>query len=104
MEQAIAAIWEELLGASRIGRDDNFFELGGHSLLAVQLLSRISEQFGVDIGLATIFQTPDLRQLSEITAQHIIEQCEAEELARIEREMAELSPEQMQAWLDAQPK
>ncbi len=104
MERAIAAIWQELLGVSHIGRDDNFFELGGHSLIAVQLLSRISEQFGVDIGLATIFQTPDLRQLADITAQHIVEQCETEELERIEREMAEMSPEQMQAWLDAQPK
>jgi len=103
MEQAIAAIWQELLGVSRIGRDDNFFALGGHSLLAVQLLSRISELFAIDIGLATIFQSPDLCQLAAITAQHIIEQCEANEVQRIEREMAQLSPEQMQAWLDAQP-
>ncbi|MBB5360924.1 amino acid adenylation domain-containing protein, partial [Rhodanobacter sp. ANJX3] len=33
-ESAIAAVWEELLGVTRVGRRDHFFELGGHSLLA----------------------------------------------------------------------
>ena len=36
-EETIAALWRELLGHDRIGRQENFFDLGGHSLLAVRV-------------------------------------------------------------------
>ena len=47
-EEAVAAIWAELLGAERVGRRDHFFELGGHSLLAVRVVSRVRQALGVE--------------------------------------------------------
>ena len=41
IEQALAAIWAELLHVERVGRNDHFFELGGHSLLAIELIERV---------------------------------------------------------------
>ena len=38
-EQALAALWAEVLGVDRVGRHDHFFELGGHSLLALRVVA-----------------------------------------------------------------
>ena len=40
-ETLLAAIWQELLGVERVGRDDDFFALGGHSMLAMGLMARM---------------------------------------------------------------
>ncbi|MDL2403988.1 condensation domain-containing protein, partial [Rhizobium mayense] len=65
IETTLAQIWTELLGLERVGRHDHFFELGGHSLLAVQLLSRLSQAFGVVLPLTTLFAKPVLSDLAE---------------------------------------
>jgi len=39
-EQALAAIWAEVLGLPAVGRHDNFFALGGDSILSLQIVSR----------------------------------------------------------------
>jgi acyl carrier protein len=66
VEEALAAIWAELLGLERIGRHDNFFELGGHSLMAVRVMSRLQAEFGVGVPLGSFFVTPTLTSLSDI--------------------------------------
>src|SRR5690606_515597 len=39
-EEALAAIWRELLGVAEVGAHDDFFALGGHSLLVTRLIAR----------------------------------------------------------------
>jgi len=63
-EEMLAAIWGELLGVERAGARDSFFELGGHSLLATQLVSRLRQSMGVEVGLRAIFETPVLAALA----------------------------------------
>ena len=62
-EEALAAIWGEVLGR-QVGIYDNFFELGGHSLLAVRLVAQIEQRFGKNLPLATLFQNPTIEQLA----------------------------------------
>ncbi|KGV84096.1 D-alanine--poly(phosphoribitol) ligase, subunit 1 [Burkholderia pseudomallei MSHR4375] len=64
-EEALAAIWRDLLHVERVSRHDNFFELGGHSLLAVQLVSRLRQALSVEVALGTVFDAPVLSALSE---------------------------------------
>lgn len=63
-EQALAAIWGDLLGIAQVGRDDSFFDLGGHSLLVARLLVRIEQHWGRRIGIAEVFRAPQLRALA----------------------------------------
>ncbi|MGJ4938921.1 amino acid adenylation domain-containing protein, partial [Bradyrhizobium sp. HKCCYLRH3083] len=63
-EQALAAIWAELLGHDEIGIDDNFFALGGHSLLATRLVSRLRSQFGRELPLRRLFEQPTIARLA----------------------------------------
>jgi amino acid adenylation domain-containing protein/natural product biosynthesis luciferase-like monooxygenase protein len=60
LEQALTAIWRDVLKIERVGIHDNFFELGGHSLLAAQLIERIAREVGVRPSLKDVFemQTP----------------------------------------------
>ena len=54
LEQALTAIWEELL-QTRVGARDNFFDLGGDSLRGVQLLDKVLVDFGVEIPIEALF-------------------------------------------------
>ena len=67
-ETALARIWSELLKVETIGVDDEFFALGGHSLLAIRALSRIRDQFGVDIPLQAMFAQPTVAGLAQALA------------------------------------
>jgi thioesterase domain-containing protein/acyl carrier protein len=65
VEQALAGIWQRLLGVEAVGLDDNFFEVGGHSLLAVKLFGEIEQTFGRKLPLSTLFRAPTLGRLAE---------------------------------------
>src|SRR5689334_15366733 len=56
VEEIISGIWSDVLRRDVIGVDENFFELGGHSLMATQVMSRLRETFGVEIGLRVLFE------------------------------------------------
>jgi len=65
VEQRLAGILSQLLSVKTVGVNDNFFFLGGHSLLGTQLLTRISQSFGVELSLLSLFDHPTLAAMSE---------------------------------------
>ncbi|MEW6737765.1 MAG: condensation domain-containing protein, partial [Acidobacteriota bacterium] len=65
IEQRLVAVWSQVLGIEQIGIEDNFFELGGHSLLATQLVSRIRNDFKVELPLSHLFEAPTVRDLAK---------------------------------------
>ncbi|HEX7814032.1 amino acid adenylation domain-containing protein [Dyella sp.] len=68
IEASLAQLWCQLLDLARVGRHDHFFELGGHSLIAIRLLGKVSQQFGVSLPLASLFNHPTLAALAEAIA------------------------------------
>jgi amino acid adenylation domain-containing protein/non-ribosomal peptide synthase protein (TIGR01720 family) len=64
-EESIARIWRDLLGVERVGIDDDFFKLGGHSLKALAMLNRLRKEIGIDLDIATFFEKPTIRLVSE---------------------------------------
>ncbi len=65
-ETALAAIWSELLGIARIGRDDAFLALGGDSLKTIQLAPRIRERLGRRVAVPDLFRAPTLRAMAAL--------------------------------------
>ena len=68
VEIALAAIWRELLGVERVGRNDNFFELGGSSLLIVHVIQRMRRE-GLHVGIRDLFTSKTLATLARSTTQ-----------------------------------
>lgn len=66
LEKRLAALWQEVLKVSEVHADDNFFGLGGQSIKAVQLLSRIRQDFGADIGIGQLYHNPTVRELASL--------------------------------------
>ncbi|MEU4822766.1 amino acid adenylation domain-containing protein [Actinomadura sp. NPDC023710] len=56
IERRLAGLWAEVLRTDRFGVFDNFFALSGNSILAVRLLTRVQDVFGVDLGIAELFE------------------------------------------------
>jgi acyl carrier protein len=65
VEQAIAELWQQLLGVEQVGIHDNFFtDLGGHSLLATQVISRLRNIFQVELSQQHFFETSTVAELA----------------------------------------
>jgi acyl carrier protein len=65
VEEILAEMWSELLGAELIGINQSFFDLGGHSLLAMKLAGLVREIFQVNIDIGAFFKHPTIEALAQ---------------------------------------
>jgi natural product biosynthesis luciferase-like monooxygenase protein/amino acid adenylation domain-containing protein len=70
IETQLAAIWCAVLRLDRIGIHDDFFTLGGHSLLVTQIISRVRDQWQIQLPFHSLFETPTIAGLAETIAQY----------------------------------
>ncbi|HKV36211.1 MAG TPA: amino acid adenylation domain-containing protein [Pyrinomonadaceae bacterium] len=102
LEEIIAAIWSEIIGVKRIGVHDSFFELGGHSLLAMQVISRIREEFEVDIPVRSLFDGMTVENLAATVLEREPEAGRSEKIARTLKAVAEMPEEELLKLISAQ--
>jgi amino acid adenylation domain-containing protein len=65
-EKKLAQIFADVLKTPRVSARADFFELGGHSLLAAQVMSRVRDAFGVEVGVRAIFEQPTVEGLARV--------------------------------------
>lgn len=87
-EQVTAELWSELLPVAEIGGDDNFFELGGTSIEAIEFMTRLGEQFGVNLPLELIFNRPVLSEIAAELEAALVAQISALTDAEVEAELS----------------
>ena len=66
VEMAIARVWQDILGTTRIGIHDDFFELGGHSLKAIRSISLLHREAGIPLTLMDLFRYPTVESLAKV--------------------------------------
>jgi acyl transferase domain-containing protein/acyl carrier protein len=94
VEARIAKIWQLLLGINEIGINDSLFDLGGDSLLAIQVISRIREEFGIDLPLRLVFDSPTVAELAISVVHKKAEEADDQMLARLLEEVEQLSEDE----------
>ncbi|MEO8494264.1 MAG: amino acid adenylation domain-containing protein [Planctomycetota bacterium] len=62
-EQALAEIWESVLGLDQVGVHDNFFDLGGASIQSLEIAAHASER-GIEMTPAMMFKHPTIAELA----------------------------------------
>ncbi|MFI0487357.1 amino acid adenylation domain-containing protein [Actinomadura sp. 9N215] len=63
-EKTLARIWSDVLKIEQPGAHDDFFELGGNSLHAFRISAQAHAEFGIELPIAAVFETPTLAGLA----------------------------------------
>jgi nonribosomal peptide synthetase DhbF len=68
-QEALCAIFAEVLARPRCGIDDNFFTLGGESIDAMLIAARVGPAVGREISLDDLFDAPTVAELDQLLDQ-----------------------------------
>ncbi|HEX8735989.1 MAG TPA: amino acid adenylation domain-containing protein [Pyrinomonadaceae bacterium] len=99
VERFLADCWCNLLQLEKVSIHDNFFDLGGHSLTATQFVSRIRDEFGLELPLYRVLERPTIELLALEIIQKQAAQEEQSELEALLSELESLSEEDLEALL-----
>jgi amino acid adenylation domain-containing protein len=64
LEELVAGVWRQVLGADHVGLEDNFFDIGGTSLLLVSVHAKLQTYLNRKIPVADLFGYTTVRALA----------------------------------------
>ncbi|MEZ0612455.1 amino acid adenylation domain-containing protein, partial [Fibrella sp. WM1] len=65
-QQAVAAIWAEVLNTDQLALTDNFFAIGGTSLRASKVIQRVNQQYALHLDFEDMFDYPTLAAFCQL--------------------------------------
>ncbi len=82
IENAVAAIWREVLKIEKLSRNDDFFEIGGDSLKAVTIMSQMKQKklIPLDMSVQILFATSTIKNLAEYLNSLVIDESQETEI------------------------
>jgi acyl-coenzyme A synthetase/AMP-(fatty) acid ligase/acyl carrier protein len=102
VEKMLAQIWAEVLSVKQVGISDNFFDLGGHSLTATRVVSRVIQQFQLDIPLRSLFESPTIAAMATLIDAHQENTLDEQAMTKLINELEALSEEEAKQLVDEQ--
>ncbi|MBU0795999.1 MAG: AMP-binding protein, partial [Alphaproteobacteria bacterium] len=60
VQQAVAAVWRDLIGAGEIDPQANLFDIGAHSLLVLRAQGRLGRIAGREVSAVEVFEHPSI--------------------------------------------
>jgi acyl-coenzyme A synthetase/AMP-(fatty) acid ligase/acyl carrier protein len=94
VEKTLAQIWAEALSVKQVGISDNFFDLGGHSLAATRVVSRVIQQFQLNIPIRFLFESPTIAAMATLIDAHQANILDEQAMAKLLDELDALSEEE----------
>ncbi|MFG1798541.1 amino acid adenylation domain-containing protein, partial [Nocardia sp. NPDC049149] len=70
VQEIVAGVFADLLGADRVGLDDDFFALGGNSLVATQVTARLGAALDTTVPVRILFEASTVAALAVRLADH----------------------------------
>ncbi|RVW06845.1 amino acid adenylation domain-containing protein [Prescottella agglutinans] len=70
VEEIVADVLADVLGAESVGLDDEFFALGGNSLIATQVVARLGAALDTSVPVRVLFESSTVEQLAVRVEQH----------------------------------
>ncbi|WP_195576720.1 non-ribosomal peptide synthetase [Paenibacillus sp. 1001270B_150601_E10] len=96
IEYALAEVFQDILGAVRVGIDDSFYDLGGDSIKAIRMVSKLREH-GYDFSVRAIMQGKTIRSIRKSMNHSPIVSVDQREVTG----MARLTPIQVDFFSDS---
>ncbi|MEM9008337.1 MAG: KR domain-containing protein, partial [Cyanobacteria bacterium P01_F01_bin.86] len=104
IETAVAIAMQELLGIAKVGIHDNFFELGGHSLLAIQAVTRLRQEFQVELPMrAFLFEAPTVAGIAKIIEDNQLKETDQSALEAMLDQIESMPIEDVKSQLSQSP-
>lgn len=65
-EKTLFEIWQTLLKHDNFNNRSNFFEIGGDSILITKAITRIRNEFSIEISYKDFYKNPTIQEIAEI--------------------------------------